>query len=463
MPFFVDGPSEIQKAHINPVIIASPNTGPSTDPVPDSPVPQFRAFGAHWSRVIHALEDGTQEEEMKESAQARSLRAVDFNYLRKFLRSGESRTYSLGQPINHTSAGFNVRQFIPDVNIYTLPQPYPLTVGEDAICYNPGISTQIDTLTHFGFNGTFWNGTVKATDIYRVDQSLGNAQRGFHDDVTLNGGHETGMPTLMGPLNESVPVRYLTDFGADSLPPFASRAIVLDALTYKRNQNPEYATNLTALGVNVTAWSGEHVMLKAGVCITEADVVAMLDEYGLEVVEGDSVVFYTGWQHVGNPAPAVFLAGEPGPDMSAARYLAARKVWSIGSDAFGCECLIPTNVPALMDMLPAELPRTLPAATLPDGNQFSTYPVHFEMLVTNGIFILENLDLARTAEDGVREGLFILGAPKSPTPQVGPRIVHPAQAFISAVPLVTRALLHAALPSASFPTPIHKLACLCLQ
>ena len=38
-------------------------------------------------------------------------------------------------------------------------------------------------------------------------------------------------------------------------------------------------------------------------------------------------------------------------------------------------------------------------------------------LASRGILNLENLDLAGMVADGVREGLFTLGAPKSPTPQ----------------------------------------------
>jgi len=227
-----------------------------------------------------------------------------------------------------------------------------------------------------------------------------------------------GMPSLMGPLsgpnNGTINISYLTDYGVDSLPPFASRAILLDMLAYKAAQDPAYAFE-TAQG---------HKALHAGVCITAEDVKAVLAEYKLEVAAGDAVLFYTGWQHVQEDDEDRFISGEPGPDHSAAVYLADKKVWTIGADSWGTECSIP---PSYEDDaffaklgLPADVKQRntdLPGATLPDGSVTTVWPVHVELLFTRGIFNLENLDLAAMVADGVREGLFTLGAPKSPTPQ----------------------------------------------
>ena len=59
-------------------------------------------------------------------------------------------------------------------------------------------------------------------------------------------------------------------------------------LTYKKTQDPNLAYALP---------NGRYA-LKNGVPITGDDIAAVLAEYNLEVVEGDAVFVYTGFQHV---------------------------------------------------------------------------------------------------------------------------------------------------------------------
>ena len=293
------------------------------------------------------------------------------------------------------------------VTLKTAPDLDYIAVGEDAICYNPGISTQIDGLTHIGWKDTFMNGTRTKDEVFVTGEKFDNKHHNFHapKDVNMTGIDPGFQPPIMGPIGVDVNITYLKDLGIDTVPPMVSRAIILDMLAYKGGNEPAlvYTDN-----------KGKR-MLKAGVPVSGDDIEAVLALYGLEVVEGDAVFIYTGWQHLQLDDGAMFMKGEPGFDMSAARYLAAKGVWTVGSDSWGTENILPTDQ-GMLDMLPRTVPRTVIPHILPDGDR-SPWPVHSFLLFENSIFNLENLDLAAAAEDGVRECLFTLGAPKSPTPQ----------------------------------------------
>ena len=182
-------------------------------------------------------------------------------------------------------------------------------------------------------------------------------------------------------------------------------------------------------------------MLHCGVAITAEDVQAMLADYGLTPVAGDVAVFYTGWQHMQYFDPAYFLSCEPGPDADAFLYLAEFKIAAIGGDSVGTEVFFPNATETAK--LPAEINRTLPSSYVPhsaDPNcpdngrgcpcpPGACFPMHVAALFLKGVFNLKNLDLEQLALDSVREGLFVLGAAKSPTPQVGLRRVHRERAI----------------------------------
>ena len=372
------------------------------------------------------------------SDQAPTLAMVDYEYLGRFLNK-DSQVFALGEPIAHDTAAFGTRQFVPMVTLRTAPALSNLTIGEDAICYNPGISTQIDGLAHIGFNGTFQSGRKTIADIYVTGESFSNLQHNFHDP-TVDGGFQ---PPLMGPLGEDVNITYLRDLGIDTVPPMVSRAIVLDMLTYKRKSNPKlvYTDN-----------KGKEMLL-AGTPITGDDVKGCLAGYSrdlgytLDIVEGDAVFAYTGWQHVQFDDAKVFLDGEPGFDLSAAKYLAGKKVYAVGADTWGTEQLLPADPTSRQNLEDAGINVTGCANSgcepivHPGGVTSQVYPVHQYLLFEKSIFNFENLDLAAICEAGIREGLFALGAPKSPTPQA-----HINPIFIGSTSLDTA-------PPAGVPTP----------
>lgn len=95
---------------------------------------------------------------------------------------------------------------------------------------------------------------------------------------------------------------------------------------------------------------------------------------------------------------------------------AEKKVWTVGADTWGTEVLLPTDANKLAS-LPTSEHAAGPGHKMKDGHINHIYPCHSKLLYEEGIFNLENLDLHASVQDGIREGLFVLGAPKSPTPQ----------------------------------------------
>jgi kynurenine formamidase len=104
---------------------------------------------------------------------------------------------------------------------------------------------------------------------------------------------------------------------------------------------------------------------------------------GVDVEPGDAVLFHTGWGANWDDADA-YLAGEPGPGLELARRLA-----SLGVALTGCDTWSYGPVPSDP---PFEVPQVLNAH--------------------HGVFIVENLDLAELAADGVREFALILTHPR---------------------------------------------------
>jgi kynurenine formamidase len=107
---------------------------------------------------------------------------------------------------------------------------------------------------------------------------------------------------------------------------------------------------------------------------------------GVEPGPGDAVLFHTGWGANWSD-PERYLAGEPGPGLALAAWLAER-----GVALTGCDTWSYGPVPAENPNRPFEVPQTLN--------------------VKHGVFIVENLDTAELAAAGVREFCLILTHPK---------------------------------------------------
>jgi len=135
--------------------------------------------------------------------------------------------------------------------------------------------------------------------------------------------------------------------------------------------------------VDVAAVRGVE-QLAGGDVITVTDVELALD--GAEPEPGDALLFHTGWSRHWDD-PETYLSGEPGPGYEVAAWLVER-----GIALTGCDTWSYGPVPAEDPARPFEVPQLL--------------NVH------HGVFIVENLETAALAADGVREFALVLTHPK---------------------------------------------------
>jgi kynurenine formamidase len=116
------------------------------------------------------------------------------------------------------------------------------------------------------------------------------------------------------------------------------------------------------------------------------DVIGVEHVDGLDPEPGDAVLFHTGWGRHWND-PDTFLSGEPGPGLELAQWLADQRVALTGCDTWSYGP-VPPEDPGR----PFEVPQMLN--------------------VKHGVFVVEGLDTAELAADGVREFALILTHPK---------------------------------------------------
>lgn len=244
------------------------------------------------------------------------------------IRTG--KTYALG-----VETGPDTPAFPPRSYSMTILQPGDgtgQTLGENRATGNDdmmiawlGIGSQIDGLGHIGI-----------------------------DHVYYNGHHASDFVTPTG----------LTKFGTHELPPIVTRGVLLD-MTRHYEMDP----------------------LPEGTAFNRAEIKAAAEAQGVELREGDVVLFHTGWQALAETDPERFISGEPGLGLDGARYLAGIGAVAIGADNWALEP-IPHEDPQL------------------------AFPVHVELLAKEGIYILENMNTAELAADEGWEFLFVLGTPR---------------------------------------------------
>jgi kynurenine formamidase len=127
------------------------------------------------------------------------------------------------------------------------------------------------------------------------------------------------------------------------------------------------------------------VTMAAGEAITAADLASAARAQHVEVRAGDVVLIGTGWaHHWGSPGAFLGLTdGAPGPDESAAQWLAERGVRMTGAETTAYECI-------------------------PPGRGHALLPVHRLLLVEHGIHVIEMLNLTELAAGSYWEFGFVL-------------------------------------------------------
>lgn len=242
------------------------------------------------------------------------------------------KTYNLGIIVDSKTPAFSPRSMS-----VTVLQPNQIEtdgLGSNGMTYNDdiftgwlGIGPQIDGLGHIGIKHTYYNG-FQDSDFAKADG--------------------------------------LTKLGIEKLPPIVTRGVLL----------------------NMAEYYGQDIVTE-GTAYTRDDVQAAASAQGVELREGDTVLFHSGWLDLldgENQDHDRYVSVEPGLGISGAEYLAEIGVVAVGADTWGVEAL------------PFELGG--------DG----VFKVHQILIPQNGIFILENMETRELVADGVNEFMFVLGA-----------------------------------------------------
>ena len=245
------------------------------------------------------------------------------------------KVYSLGITVNTTTPAFPPRTCA----IYIV-QPGQTgsaaglgntntTYNDDILNCWTGIGTQLDGLGHIGVGDRYYNGLK------------------WGEFATIGG---------------------LTKLGTDKVPPMVARGVLLDMAAH--------------FGVDV---------VKEGTAFNQAEIDAVARKQGVEIRQGDVVIFHTGWLSLIDKDPKRFGSVEPGLGREGARYLVSKGVVAIGADTWGLE------------VIPFEKKGNA------DGGVFE---VHQILLPMSGTYILENINTAELAKDKAWEFMFVLGQNK---------------------------------------------------
>jgi kynurenine formamidase len=244
----------------------------------------------------------------------------------------EGRIYELGRPYDTRMPLFGNRHFS-----LTIPGlPTVITGAENGVVFNDElvsgeigqIGTQFDGLGHVG------------TEI-------------DGDYVFYNGFKLSEFGTSYG----------LTKLGVEHVGAIFTRGVLLDVARYKgvARLGPQYV-------------------------ITLEDIEGTLAMEDVIIRAGDAVLFNTGWGQLWEVDNDAYGASEPGPGITAIKWLAEQDIVMTGADNYA------------MEAAPGENP-----ARAIEGHQW---------LLSRGIYNLENLDLSELAADRVYEFAFIFAPMK---------------------------------------------------
>ncbi len=168
---------------------------------------------------------------------------------------------------------------------------------------------------------------------------------------------------------------------------------------YNCNKGVEFAeiTGLTKLGVDkVPPLIGRGVMIdmakhfgvesmEAGQGFNADDIKAAMEAQGVEIREGDVVLFHTGWTDAMlENDPQAWVSGEPGITNDGAVFVASFGPMAVGADTWGLDVVPPV-----------------------EGDK--VFYGHITFLKEHGIYILETMNTGRLAQEEVNEFMFVLG------------------------------------------------------
>ena len=116
--------------------------------------------------------------------------------------------------------------------------------------------------------------------------------------------------------------------------------------------------------------------------ITVGDIEATLQQQNVEIREGDVVLFHTGHGELWMEDNTAYLGNNPGPGVTAVKWLIEKRIVMTGADNWAMEAV-------------------------PGENPDRPFEAHQWLMNRNGVYNIENLDLATLAADGVYEFAFV--------------------------------------------------------
>ena len=206
----------------------------------------------------------------------------------KLVQKGES--HPLGIMIDPNMPAFPPRKMM--LQIVQPNQQYGRSLEKDfgwPIVYNDdvaqlwwGTGPQIDGLGHLGEEGMYYN-CNKGTDFAAI----------------------TG----------------LTKLGIEKIPPLIGRGVLIDMAKH--------------FGVDA---------LEGGQAFNAEDIKAAATAQGVEIRQGDIVLFHTGWTDAKlQDDPTAWVSSEPGISNDAAVYLASLNPMAVGADTWGVDVVPPVE------------------------------------------------------------------------------------------------------------------------
>jgi kynurenine formamidase len=241
------------------------------------------------------------------------------------------KTYALGITIDSKTPAFPPRglslQVVqPGQQEGKRPFPNNLVYNDDIFQGWFGIGPQLDGLGHVGWEGIYFN-CNKAQDFANI----------------------TG----------------LSKMGIEQVPPLVARGVLLDMAGH--------------FGV-------KH--MEAGKFFTAEDIKAAAQKQGVELRQGDVILFHTGWtENVLPTDPQKWVSGEPGMSEDAAEYLASIGPVAVGADTWGVD-------------------------VVPPHKEARPFQGHIILIQQEGIYLLETMNTGPLVQDKAWEFLFVLGQAK---------------------------------------------------
>jgi len=200
---------------------------------------------------------------------------------------------------------------------------WPAVYNDDLAQLWFGVGPQLDGLGHLGEKNLYYN-----------------CNHAF-DFVTLTG---------------------LTKLGTDKVPPMVARGVLIDMAKHFKVES-----------------------MAPGQAITPADIDAAMKAQGVQIHQGDVVLFHTGYTDAKLKSdPKTWVSTQPGLTNAAAVHLAKMNPMAVGADTWGLEAVPPA----------------------PGDRVFYG---HVTFLKEHGIYILETMNTGRLAKESVKEFMFVLG------------------------------------------------------